>query len=249
MRSPFAALTLPRLLAQLLCFSAILVVSLGIASAVRAAEHPAAFVQQVGAQATAVVADPTLTPSQRQAAYRRMLEAYFDLDLIAKVVLGRHWRRATPAGAWAATLVSFGVLLSTSRLEIFGRVLYDFNALWAHRLPDWMLWDGQLYLPWQMILYLLAGLLTMILVSLKTRPVAPEKLDRVYTCLRTPVLPGEPETEPFTLPDGIDPAPRRPLIQHPDFEIPRPGAVAIAGFLATWIIVLILVGVFYWILN
>ncbi len=179
------------------------------------------------------------------------LEVFWAMQAMMGIAfwIGLYWRRATPAGAWAATLVSFGVLLFTSRLEIFGRVLYDFNALWAHRLPDWMLWEGELYLPWQMIFYLLAGLLTMILVSLKTRPVAPEKLDRVYTCLRTPVLPGEPETEPFTLPDGIDPAPRRPLIHHPDFEIPRPGAVAIIGFLATWVIVLILVGVFYWILH
>ena len=78
---------------------------------------------------------------------------------------------------------------------------------------------------------------------------APGRLERFYTCLRTPVRPGEPETEPFTLPDGIEPAPRRPLIRHADFEIPRPGAVAIIGFLATWVVVLILVGVFYSILN
>ena len=112
-----------------------------------------------------------------------------------------------------------------------------------------MLWEGQLYLPWQMILYLLAGLLTMIFVSLATRPVASDRLERFYTCLRTPVLAGEPETEPFTLPPGVEPAPRRPLIKHPDFEVPRPGAVAIIGFLATWVLVLALVGTFYWILH
>ena len=163
--------------------------------------------------------------------------------------IGLYWRRATPAGAWAATGVSFLVFLLTSRLEVFGRVLYDFNARWAHHLPDWMLWDNQLYLPWQMILYLTAGLLTIILVSLKTRSVTPEKLERFYTCLRTPVGPGEPETEPFTLPPGVDPAPRRPLIDHADFEIPRPSAVAVIGFLVTWVLVLVLIGAFYWILN
>jgi len=163
--------------------------------------------------------------------------------------IGLYWRRATPAGAWAATAVSFLVWLLTSRVEVFGRVLYDFNAQWAHRLPEWMLWDGQFYLPWQMIFYLLAGLLTIILVSRATRPVATDRLERFYTCLRTPVLAGEPETEPFTLPAGVTPAPRRPLINHPDFEIPRPSAVSIIGFLVTWVLVLALVGVFYWILN
>ncbi len=163
--------------------------------------------------------------------------------------IGLYWRRATPAGAWAATAVSFLVWLLTSRVEVFGRVLYDFNAQWAHRLPEWMLWDGQFYLPWQMIFYLLAGLLTIILVSRATRPVATDRLERFYTCLRTPVLAGEPETEPFTLPEGVAPAPRRPLISHPDFEIPRPSAVSIIGFLVTWVLVLALVGVFYWILN
>ena len=163
--------------------------------------------------------------------------------------IGLYWRRATPAGAWAATAVSFLVWLLTSRVEVFGRVLYDFNAQWAHRLPEWMLWDGQFYLPWQMIFYLLAGLLTIILVSRATRPVATDRLERFYTCLRTPVLAGEPETEPFTLPPGVTPAPRRPLIKHPDFEVPRPSAVSIIGFLVTWVLVLALVGAFYWILN
>ncbi len=163
--------------------------------------------------------------------------------------IGLYWRRATPAGAWAATAASFLVWLLTSRVDVFGRVLYDFNAQWAHRLPEWMLWDGQFYLPWQMIFYLLAGLLTIILVSRTTRPVAADRLERFYTCLRTPVLAGEPETEPFTLPPGVTPAPRRPLISHPDFEIPRPSAVSIIGFLVTWVLVLALVGAFYWILN
>lgn len=163
--------------------------------------------------------------------------------------IGLYWRRATPAGAWAATIGSFLVWILTSRIDVLGRVRYDFNAWGAPYLPDWMLWDGQLYLPWQMIFYLLAGFVTIILVSRATRPVAADRLERFYTCLRTPVRAGEPETEPFTLPAGVDPAPRRPLIKHADFEVPRPGAVALVGFGATWVLVLALVGAFYWILN
>ena len=163
--------------------------------------------------------------------------------------VGLFWRRATPAGAWVATLVSFTVWLGTSKLEIFGHVFYDFNARFADVLPPWMLWDGQLYLPWQMLFYLIAGLLSIIVVSRLTRPVDEAQLDQFYVCLRTPVLTPEPEVEPFTLPEGVSPAPRRVLIDHPDFEIPRPGRTAMTGFLITWGFVVLLAGTFFWILN
>ena len=64
-------------------------------------------------------------------------------------------------------------------------------------------------------------------VSLFTKPPAKEKLDRVYECLRTLVLPGEPEVEPLTLPEGTKPAPRSVLIEHPDFEIMKPSRVSV----------------------
>ena len=110
--------------------------------------------------------------------------------------------------------------------------LWDFNATLADRLPAFMLFEGKLYLPWQMILYITSGFVTAIVVSLLTKPVTKEKLDRFYECLRTPIAPNEPETTPFTLPDGIVPAPRRPCFEHPDFEISRPKLIDIVGFIA-----------------
>jgi len=163
--------------------------------------------------------------------------------------LGLFWRRATLAAAWWATLASFAVWLFTSTLSIGGRVLWDFNASLASALPDFMLFEGRLHLPWQMILYLAVGTATGIAASLFTRPVAEEKLERFYECLRTPVRPDEPEGEPFTLPPGVEPAPRRVLIDHSDFEIPRPTAVGVLGFLAGWAAVGILIAVFLWILS
>ena len=162
--------------------------------------------------------------------------------------VGLFWRRATPAAAWAATLVSFFVLLFTSRLEVFGTVLWDFGATLGPALPAGMLWDGALYLPWQMVFYLTAGLVTMIVVSLATPRVPEAQLERFYMCMRTPVLTPEPEVEPFTLPPGVEPAPRRVLVDHPDFEIPRPSAYAMKGFLVTWAFVALLVLAFVWIL-
>jgi len=112
-----------------------------------------------------------------------------------------------------------------------------------------MLWDGKLYLPWQMIIYLSAGFIVMVVVSLFTRKVPTEKLDRFYACLRTPIGPDEPETEPFMLPVGVEPGPREVLIKHRDFEIPKPTMIGIFGFLAAWAGVAILIGAVYWIIG
>jgi len=163
--------------------------------------------------------------------------------------LGLFWRRATSLAAWTSTLLSFAVLLFTSKVEIFGTVLWDFNATLADRLPAFMLFEGKLYLPWQMILYITSGFVTAIVVSLLTKPVTKEKLDRFYECLRTPIAPNEPETTPFTLPDGIVPAPRRPWFEHPDFEISRPKLIDIVGFIAGWVAVAVLIGSFFWIIK
>ncbi|MBF0430367.1 MAG: sodium:solute symporter family protein [Fibrobacteria bacterium] len=159
---------------------------------------------------------------------------------------GFFWRKATPAAAWASTLVSFAVFLFTSNISIIG---WDFNQVLAGRLPEFMLWEGKLYLPWQMILYLGAGFITIIVVSIFTKPMNKETLDRVYSCLRTPVNDEEPEVEPFTLPVGINAAPRSVIVNHPDFEIMRPGKISVIGFLLSWIGVGLLIASFFWILK
>ncbi len=179
------------------------------------------------------------------------LEVFWAMQAMMGIAfwVGLFWRRATSAGAWAATLVSFALFLSTSRLELFGMTLYDFNASFAQHLPAWMLWDGALYLPWQMLLYLTGGLITIVLVSLFTRRVDAERLGRFYTCLRTPVLSPEPEVTPFTLPEGVEPAPRRVFFDRFDLEIPLPGRTAITGFAVTWVFVILLAGGFFLILQ
>jgi Na+/proline symporter len=156
------------------------------------------------------------------------------------------WRRATAAGAWASTLSGFAAWAFTSRIDLIG---WDFNARFARLLPDFMLYNGELSLPWQMIFYLTVGLVVMVAVSLLTKPPAKETLDRVYECLRTPVLPGEPEVEPLTLPEGIKPAPRSVLINHPNFEIVKPSLVSVLGFLVSWVAVGLLIAIFVWIIK
>ena len=156
------------------------------------------------------------------------------------------WRRATAAGAWASTISGFLAWFYTSKIEFIG---WDFNAHFAAILPKFMLYNNQLSLPWQMIIYLTFSLLAMILVSIITKPGNKESLDRIYECLRTPVLPGEPEVEPLTLPESTVPAPRSVLINHSDFEINKPSKESIIGFIALWIAVGILIKVFIWIIS
>jgi SSS family transporter len=163
--------------------------------------------------------------------------------------IGLFWRRATVAGAWAGSMANLGALIFTSKIAVGEHVLWDFNAHLADKLPAFMLWEGNLYLPWHMIIYLSVGTIVLIAVSLLTRRVPMEKLDRLYNCLRTPIGPDEPEAEPFTLPQGVKPGPRNVLIRHPDFEIPKPTVIGIFGFFAAWVGVGLLIGAVYWIIQ
>lgn len=170
----------------------------------------------------------------------RGLEVFFALQAMmgAAFWLGLFWRRATVAGAWAATLVSFSLYIITSTAW--------FNGWAAGHLPAYMIWGGKFRLSWQMCLYLSGGFGSGIVVSLLTPRVAQAKLDRLYACLRTPVRAGEQHIAPFTLPEGVTPPPPRKLINHPDMEIPMPTFVGMAGFtfFAFWVAVLI--GFVFW---
>ncbi len=185
----------------------------------------------------------------------RGLEIFWQVAAMMGITfwVGLYWRRATVAAAWAGTLSSFAVLLFTSVIDIpfgsLGHRVWDFNRHFAEYLPGFMLLEGKLLLSWQMVMYLVVGFIVTIIVSIFTRPVDPIRLDRMFACLRTPIAPNEPETRPFTLPNGIQPAHRKVLIDLPGFEIPRPSWIGIIGFLVSWAIVFLLIWVAYLILS
>ena len=148
--------------------------------------------------------------------------------------LGLFWRRMTTAGAWATTLIAFGVMLFTSEIAFGGSIIWDFNKHFAAHLPQFMLFDGKLHLPWQMILYLGAGLLSGIVVSLVTKPVAKEKLDRFYALTRTPITPGEQISAPCTLPEDAVVPEKRNIFPNTNLEIAIPSRTSVIGFLVGW---------------
>ncbi len=185
----------------------------------------------------------------------QMLEIFWKISAMMGIAfwVGLFWRRATVAGAWVGTLVSFAAMLFTSKIAFITDateyVLWDFNKHFADCLPAFMVWEEKLYLPWQMVIYLSTGLVGLVVASLLTRRVPSDRLDRLYACLRTPIGADEPEGAVFTLGEGVEPAPRKVLINHPDFEIPRPSWVGLVGFVASWAAVALLIGAVYWIIG
>lgn len=157
--------------------------------------------------------------------------------------LGLFWRGMTPAAAWASTLAGFGAWwLSTTDGFIAFAAALPFATPLRFVIPAG---DAlALYLPWQMLFYLGAGLLTGIVTSWFTRPTPPERLERFYALVRTPSTAGEVITAPCTLPPGTTASPARKLVPLRQLEIYVPSRQMVFGFLAGCGAVALLIGGF-----
>ena len=116
----------------------------------------------------------------------------------------------------------------------------DLVKLNSYLLEEAFIWEVsknrkiEIFLPWQMLFYLTGGFLAGIIVSLFTKPVAKEKLDKFYALLRTPIKPGEQVPAPCTLPaDAVVPE-RRNIFPNSNLEIPIPSLTSVIGFFAGW---------------
>jgi len=147
--------------------------------------------------------------------------------------LGLFWRRATVAGAWSATLTGFAIWWLTEQ---------GFFISWlgtlaiAEPLRFIFIQDGlpEVYLPWQMTFYLVAGTAAGIIISLATRPVSKEKLDNFYALVRTPIKAGEKISRPCTLPDGTVAPAKRSIFPNTNLEIQVPSLISVIGFFIGW---------------
>ncbi len=163
--------------------------------------------------------------------------------------MGLLWRRGTVLGAWAATLTGFGAWFLTTTSTCIGLVQ---SLPFAEPLR--LIWqkDGsapEIYEPWKILFYTLAAILAGIGISLLTRPVAKEKLDRFYALTRTPIAGDEATAEPCTLPPGVEAPPRRMLVTAGGLEIPMPSRTSVVGFAAGWMAVVALIGGFLLLLS
>lgn len=158
--------------------------------------------------------------------------------------MGLFWRRATVAGAWASTLTAFAAWWLTTRgfFVAFAASLPMADEL---RLVTPGAGGNEIYLPWQMIFYLTAGLAAGILVSLFTRPPDEGRLDEFYALVRTPIEPGERAVVPCKIPEGVNVPASRNLISFWGLEIPWPSLTGLVGFLVGWVFVAAIIFTFF----
>lgn len=155
--------------------------------------------------------------------------------------LGVFWRGATTSGAWAATLMTAGTWWITN-LSATASLIASWPAAFSLGIVVDQNGSLAISIPWQMLFYLTAGFAGGIAVSLITKRNDPERLDRFYELLRTPVEPDEVVDAPCTLPAGVTPAPRRVFFPNSSLEIPVPSGRATTGFLIGWLLVLVIIG-------
>jgi len=158
--------------------------------------------------------------------------------------LGLFWRKMTVAGAWASTLATLGAWWLTTKL-FFIEFVAGLPAAESLRFITETNGKLQFSLPWQMIFYLICGLVAGIAISLLTKSVAKEKLERYYALIRTPIKPGEIIEENCHVPQGTTIPPKRNIFPNTSLEFMVPSRQSVIGFLACWVLVGLIVGLFY----
>jgi Na+/proline symporter len=159
--------------------------------------------------------------------------------------LGLFWRGMTPAGAWASAIAGFGAWFLATQAAF---VEWVKELPFSHALR--LVWTEsgkptELYEPWRIAFYMAAGVSAGVLVSLFTRRVPDEQLDRFQALVRTPTQPGEQVETPCTLPKGSG-VMRPALTTSFGLVIPLPSWTSWLGFATGWLLVAALIGGFVW---
>lgn len=111
-----------------LLLSSVLLVLAMMAAMVRSpladeGEAAAAFVRNFSDQAIAMLSDETLDDEARTREFRRLLKTGFQLELIGRFVLGRHWRSAS-----AAEQVEFTQLFEDYLVASYARQFSEYGG-------------------------------------------------------------------------------------------------------------------------
>jgi Na+/proline symporter len=162
--------------------------------------------------------------------------------------LGLLWRRTTPYGAWAAMVAGFGTWWLTTRPEFISAIGQQPLADALDVILSPAGGTPRISEPWVILFYTSAALLAGIGMSLVTRRVPHERLQRFYDLSRTPVKDGEVVVQPCTLPVGVTPPERQMLATAFGLELPMPSATSIAGFLIGCAAAVLLVVAYLWLI-
>ena len=173
------------------------------------------------------------------------LEIFWRTGLLLGIAfwLGLFWRRMNLAGAWASFAAS-AVVWSLTLWQRFVDLLARFPLATEMRFVVVKQGINSVYLPWANLSFILAGVVVGIIVSLLTKPADAKKLDLYYGLINTPVKEGEVVPEPCALPEGAKPVYNR-LFPGTSLEFMKPTWTGVAGFLAGWAYVFLLIGIFY----
>jgi Na+/proline symporter len=177
------------------------------------------------------------------------VEMYWKLSSVIglPLLLGLVWRGITPAGAWAATLGAYAAWLVTTLPWVVKTV-----AAWPVAAAWGIVNDaraGAIALPWQILFYVVTGIVAGVVTSRFTRPLDAAKLDLFYALMRTPIQRGEVVTTACTLPEGVVPPPARHLFPGTGIELLVPTRRTIAGFLSGCAGVAGLIGFVIWLMR
>jgi Na+/proline symporter len=156
--------------------------------------------------------------------------------------MGFFWRKMTAKGAWASTIGAISVWWLTTQ-SFFISILSRFT--WAESLQMIAVDETtvSVSLPWQMILYLSAGVFSGIIVSLVSQPVDQNRLDRYYRLVKTPVVPDEPSPAiQCTIGEGVDTPQRKEFFPGSSIHLPILSRTSVFGFLGVGVFVLLLIG-------
>jgi phospholipid transport system substrate-binding protein len=80
----------------MLAASVLILGALGVPAAVGAAPDPSAVITNLGNRALEVLGNKNTTPAERVARFQELFRQDFDVPGIARFVLGRYWKTATP---------------------------------------------------------------------------------------------------------------------------------------------------------
>ena len=112
-----------RFFAAAVIAAAVLLSALGTQQAGASADSAQAFIQGLGNQAIAVLKDKAdSTFEEREAAFREVMVEGFDIPIVSRFVLGRHWRTASKEQRkeYRTIFVDFIVRVYASRFDSYG---------------------------------------------------------------------------------------------------------------------------------
>ncbi|MCM8527358.1 MAG: sodium:solute symporter family protein [Lentisphaeraceae bacterium] len=159
--------------------------------------------------------------------------------------MGFFWKRYNAAGAWASTISAFLIWLFLGT---------GFGAEFMKGLSESFVTikEGKtvIYLPWQMLLYVVGGVIIGIITSLLTQKTDEKQLSVFYSLIHTPVSDDEALPEKgCTLPEGVESSAEKVFPLPGSLHVPIPNKLTVYGFAISWAVVFAMIAFLYWLMS